>query len=524
MERKAQAVGLSAPAPRTGSLGERPRAILGTARAGAAVGAGPPRAGSDEERAAAAEAVQRRAARAARLGHRPEVALAAPPAGGRQALPRLPPTAAFGAPTVQRLQGDGLVVNEDDVEVRKTKSRRAENRAEKLHQGTLGVELQGRTERFVKLKVIGLPPDDERDILGMQGWIEPGQADVEPGTIRHDEPLAEAPDQYGPVPGTLFGDDGPSSDDIQQGGLGDCWLIAPMAALADTTAGDQAIRGMIAELPGDRYRVRFHFHAGGGQFEVRTVEISNRFPLGSGGVPTYARTTATKALWPLIVEKAFAEIHGGYFNLKGGSEYNAFAVITGRFPKGLALHREDRDVGLTRPGSGEELFTRLQAAADNDWPVTAGIPKQTKVETLNFLRIEVDDEVSYMGKLSLEPTGRVGLSIKYQGRDAERSLNGVTHKPPQLDLRDIGEDDSIWAVDFQAEPGENRARISVEVTYFTSDLGEEHLVGDHAYAVNEVDQENQTVDLMDPRESDSVVETNLAEIQKYRIIFYIAEI
>lgn len=422
---------------------------------------------------------------------------------------------------IRRRRGDALIVKDDNTEVRKTKSIRAEKYQEKLQKRTLGVEMGGRTEQWVKLKVVGLPAQDKRALVGLQGWIKPAEADVETGTIDPSAPVEEAPDQYAALGGTLFGEEGPSPDDIQQGGLGDCWLLSPMGAIADTSDGKALLRTMITETA-DSYRVRFYFYAGGEQFTPKTITISKQFPLTTGGQPIYASNKG--GLWPLVIEKAYAEAKGGYFNLGGGSQQNAYAVMTGKFPQGYSLDKTTREEHVAHVEKPAELLgTLMKAKADNQ-PVTARIPKFTMQESPLFMRLDPDDDgqVLYFGVISREPSGRVGINVAYDMSGKKITRNGVTNSKAQLDYRSIDNSGhTVWTIEFKPEPGEKRETFSAQVSYFTSDLGVDGLVGNHAYMVHAVDEKAETVDLIDPHHSDDLITIDSGDIAQYNITFFV---
>src|SRR4029077_18938225 len=55
-------------------------------------------------------------------------------------------------------------------------------------------------------------------------------------TLTVDHPAAAK--GYSPVSGSLFGANGPSWQDVQQGAVGDCWLLASLAEVAARAPSD----------------------------------------------------------------------------------------------------------------------------------------------------------------------------------------------------------------------------------------------------------------------------------------------
>jgi hypothetical protein len=134
---------------------------------------------------------------------------------------------------------------------------------------------------------------------------------------------------YAPAPAgdTLFGPNGPSYLDVDQGNEGDCWLIA---SLAEVAAQDpQAIKNMftydgtIAENGATVgvYTVRF-FNSNG---VAKYVTIDTELPEGGG----YYDHPTNGVLWVALAEKAYTIANGlGYVtsNEPGSNAYDALAT------------------------------------------------------------------------------------------------------------------------------------------------------------------------------------------------------
>jgi hypothetical protein len=102
----------------------------------------------------------------------------------------------------------------------------------------------------------------------------------------------------------------PQYNDIRQGSVGDCYLVASLASLAqsDPTVLEQ----MITSLGDGTYAVRF-FRDG----QAVYVRIDADLPVNSSGDLVYAALTADSELWVALVEKAYA-----YFRT-GGNSYSS---------------------------------------------------------------------------------------------------------------------------------------------------------------------------------------------------------
>jgi hypothetical protein len=120
----------------------------------------------------------------------------------------------------------------------------------------------------------------------------------------------------------LFGSSGPVKDDINQGNVGDCWIMSALSAVADTAPA--AIRRTVADLGDGTFAV--HFVDGSSEVYFR---VDADLPTYSWGSPSYAKLGTDNSLWVAIVEKAWAFFRyrdGNYDSLSMGNTnavYNA---------------------------------------------------------------------------------------------------------------------------------------------------------------------------------------------------------
>lgn len=71
------------------------------------------------------------------------------------------------------------------------------------------------------------------------------------------------------------------------------------------------------------YRVKF---CKNGIWSVVTVD--DYFPCTEHGGPIFSKAHGNE-LWVLLLEKAYAKLHGNYFNLRGGFAYEGMMDLTG---------------------------------------------------------------------------------------------------------------------------------------------------------------------------------------------------
>jgi hypothetical protein len=156
-------------------------------------------------------------------------------------------------------------------------------------------------------------------------------------TITVDHPAAAS--GYGNLDLPLFGANGPLYTDVQQGDLGDCWLLSSLAEVAArdpqdirnmfTSAGATDENGTVVQL----YNVRL-FDSKGVAHEIL---VDTELP----GAGSYYDQVANGVLWVALAEKAYAQANGlgyvttqnvgtdSYSAMNGGSGTWALQAITG---------------------------------------------------------------------------------------------------------------------------------------------------------------------------------------------------
>jgi len=149
--------------------------------------------------------------------------------------------------------------------------------------------------------------------------------------------------------------DNVASGDIIQGQLGDCYFLAAISA--------------IAEHP-DRLKRLFltKTNEGNGLFAValclngvwEEVILDDCAPCTSSGSLAF-NTSKSNELWVVLLEKAWAKVHGGYLNIEAGLTREALRDLTGASAKTYFTKKKP-----------EELWTRLMDAEAKHFVMTAG--------------------------------------------------------------------------------------------------------------------------------------------------------
>ncbi|MBZ4398313.1 C2 family cysteine protease [Myxococcus sp. MISCRS1] len=179
---------------------------------------------------------------------------------------------------------------------------------------------------------------------------------------------------YGQVKnGSVFeaGTDGTKAhwNDVQQGQIGDCYLMTSMGAIA--RANPALIENMVKgpDASGN-YTVTFQDKG-----KPVNITVTPDLPLNASGDPAYAGTPQENGkaeLWPALVEKAYAQWKGGYPEIVHGNSAKAMEAITGKKSSSL-------DVDSTTLA---DLDARLKAGE----ALTAGTHDDIK-----FLGIDLPD-------------------------------------------------------------------------------------------------------------------------------------
>lgn len=169
----------------------------------------------------------------------------------------------------------------------------------------------------------------------------------------------------------LFGPGGPVADDVNQGSVGDCYLMAKLSA----TAAEQPeeIRKMVTSLGDGTYAVRFYRNG-----LPRYIRVdADLWTFFGTGTLAYARPGASGAIWAPIIEKAFAFFRkeaGTYSSVSGGNTaWGPTAPMLGATATAWSLPTQPTEAEIIawvqagRPNNGIALNLQVQANQLMDW-------------------------------------------------------------------------------------------------------------------------------------------------------------
>ena len=110
-------------------------------------------------------------------------------------------------------------------------------------------------------------------------------------------------------------------EDIQQGALGNVWLVAAIAAVAEMPQKLRQLFKQTTLAPDGRYDVQL-FHPLLEKWV--TVSVDDRLAVNLKGEGQFMQLTNEVELWPCILEKAIAKLFGSYQALDGTADGRGF--------------------------------------------------------------------------------------------------------------------------------------------------------------------------------------------------------
>ncbi|KAJ3443723.1 calpain [Anaeramoeba flamelloides] len=131
--------------------------------------------------------------------------------------------------------------------------------------------------------------------------------------------------------------EGMSPEDIEQGSLGDCYLLSSISVLS--LKEEKVLKIFLTK----KYQPEFGF------FIVRffsndqwhKIIVDDYLPCGRNGRPIFARSKNNDELWVQIIEKAYAKLFGSYEAIEGGFVHLCLVNLTGGMGEMFQMNKQE---------------------------------------------------------------------------------------------------------------------------------------------------------------------------------------
>ncbi len=161
------------------------------------------------------------------------------------------------------------------------------------------------------------------------------------------------------VEGPLFVN-GVAAEDVLQGKINNCYLACGLSLLAHYRP--EAIQDAIQVLPNGHFEVTLY--EGKYRPEPVTITVDSNLFVDEEGEPIYTHSS-TGELWPMILEKAYADFKGGSYEKigQGGKAGDVIRAFTG---EPYMMHQ------VADARSLEDIFETVSNAVNSGLPASAG--------------------------------------------------------------------------------------------------------------------------------------------------------
>lgn len=181
------------------------------------------------------------------------------------------------------------------------------------------------------------------------------------------------PTQFETSP-SLYGKAGVNPGAVNQGGLGDCWYLAAMAAIGEWPDRIKTILNNQKSWPKDG-QFKVNLYAYGNPIQLK---IDDRLPgsvRGNRLSARYARKSPNGAWWAPILEKAGAKYWGHYKRMSGGWMNDAFEMLTG-FPTSQFRNSDM---------SANDLYNKLDHLNKKNYIMSSAFFKKDGIESYGLV-------------------------------------------------------------------------------------------------------------------------------------------
>ena len=269
--------------------------------------------------------------------------------------------------------------------------------------------------KFISEEISKLLIDDP-----VVGGTVGGRKDLaDPVVMKDDSSL-----KYEWVKGQLFVG-GVSKDDVVQGMIGNCYMVAGFASVA--AQNPKAISDAIKDNGDGTFTVRF-FQPSYGSASATPVNVTvdGQLPTKWGGL-NYAKGKDRSELWVPLMEKAYAQWKGGYENIgHGGAAGDVMAALTGR---------RSSYTWLSTSANEQAIFTQLKGALSSGKSAAAGTHGEEDKALYTGTGMYADHAYSITG--TSEENGVRYVHLRNPWGEVEPSGNGPDDGNFRLPMKDF---------------------------------------------------------------------------------------
>ena len=312
-------------------------------------------------------------------------------------------------------------------------------------------------------------------------------------------------------------------NDIDQGSLGDCYLLAALSSIA--LNDPESIRKMIKPLGAGLYAVTFYDKDDDGKLVAQMpVLVDDTFPASSSGTPKYARegdrSEAGSELWVMLIEKAWA------------MSIRAEKVGTEKETIANSQIETDTDGAITgTPGAFYVTLTWLSEGEEEPLSVTK-VTDNSEDSELAFTHLEDTAIVWFTqavtGSVLVEYSHtRRGYNAAQSGRPGwamERLTGQTTETTKSID--EMSDEDILEAISealAEKHPVTASTLSGDKQSEEQADLVDNlNLFSSHAYTVVSVD--GTRIQLYNPHGGNHPGEEGFVEVNDFKSVFYRYEI
>eukprot|EP00347_Sterkiella_histriomuscorum_P024013 403332608 len=168
-------------------------------------------------------------------------------------------------------------------------------------------------------------------------------------------------DVYGKGNYDLYKTIGPS--DIRQGACGDCYFLSSIASLAENPDRVKAIFINKEINKAGCYAMNMYVNG-----EPQVIVVDDYFPFNERKNDwAFSRSSQEKELWVLLLEKAWAKIHGSYQRIEAGTTGEALPALTGA-PSDFFYHSEAKNK--------EDVWNKIKEADQKNQIIATAVSSQ----------------------------------------------------------------------------------------------------------------------------------------------------